>query len=125
MRVDGLRPYRTEVKLLGMKRELIALILVVLVGLQGSMAAFASSSPLMSPDCEVAVTTQGHGSQDSCCPNGQQSMSCCIDLCLSTALATTFPVAMTLSTQGAVLPLARPTIFCSRGDSPLIRPPIL
>jgi hypothetical protein len=108
-----------------MKRELIALILMIAIGLQGSMAAFASISPSMSTDCQTAATAHSDASQDSCCPKGQHAMSCCLDLCLSTVGVTEPPIVLALFTAPAELQVAKASIFSSRGDSPLIRPPIL
>jgi hypothetical protein len=108
-----------------MKRELIALILILASGLQGSLAAFAASSPLMSTECQTTAVAHSDASQDSCCPKGQGAMSCCLDLCLSTVGTTVSPVALAWFAPPAVLLAIKPSIFTSRGDSPLIRPPIL
>jgi hypothetical protein len=108
-----------------MKRELIALTLILAIGLQGSLAAFAASSPLMSADCQTTAVAHSDASQDSCCPKGQRAMSCCLDLCLSTVGATVSPIALAWFAPPAVLLAIKPSIFTSRGDSPLIRPPIL
>jgi hypothetical protein len=108
-----------------MKRGLIALILMIAVGLQGSMAAFASTSPRMSSDCQTTAMTHSDASQDSCCPKGQRAMNCCLDLCLSTGGATVSPIVLALFAAPAELQAATSSIFASRGDSPLIRPPIL
>jgi hypothetical protein len=108
-----------------MKRELIVLILMIAFGLQGSMAAFAATSPLMSTDCQTTATAHSDALQDSCCPKGQRAMSCCLDLCLSTVGATVSPIALRWFSPPAKLLAAKPSIFSSRGDSPLIRPPIL
>jgi hypothetical protein len=109
----------------GMKRELIALILILVIGLQGSMAAFASTSPLKSTDCQTTAMAHADASQDTCCPKGQRAMSCCLDLCLSTLGATVSPTALALIATPAKLQAVNSSIFISRGDSPLIRPPIL
>lgn len=122
---DSLLRLDAPVKLCGMKRELIALVLMLVIGLQGSVAAFASTSPLMSSDCQTTAIAHSHAAQDSCCPKGQRAMSCCLDLCLSSVGATMTPIAVTLICAPATLKAAKPPIFFSRGDSPLIRPPIL
>jgi hypothetical protein len=108
-----------------MKRELIALILILAIGLQGSLAAFAATSPLMSTDCQSTVATHADAAQDSCCPKGQHAMSCCLDLCLSTVGTIVSPVALSWFDQPSEALATKPAIFSSRGDSPLIRPPIL
>jgi hypothetical protein len=108
-----------------MKRALIALILMLAIGLQSSVAAFASTSPLMSADCQTTAMIHADASQDSCCPKGQRAMSCCLDLCLSTLGATVSPKVLALFATPVKLRAANPSIFFSRGESPLIRPPIL
>jgi hypothetical protein len=108
-----------------MKRELIALILMLAIGLQGSMAAFAATSPLMSSDCQTTATAHADAAQDSCCPKGQHAMSCCLDLCLSTVGTIASPMALTWFDRPSEAVATKPAIFSSRGDLPLIRPPVL
>jgi hypothetical protein len=108
-----------------MKRQLVAVILMLVIGLHGSLAAFAATSPLMSADCQTTAISASAVSQDSCCPKGQHALSCCLDLCLSTVGATVSPVASTWFARSAPVLPAKSSIFSSRGDSPLIRPPIL
>jgi hypothetical protein len=120
VRRDGLRRFVVPVKLQGMKRELVVLILMIAIGLQGSLAAFAATSPLMSTDCHTTTTAQ-----DSCCPNGQHAMRCCLDLCVSTiGAAVAPPIPLDWFAPSAPVMAARTSIFSSRGDSPLIRSPI-
>jgi len=110
-----------------MKRQLIALIVMLAFGLQGSVVAFAGISPLMSTDCQTAAVSHSDASQDSCCPKGQHSMNCCLDACVGTvagAVTTTPQVLMRLG-SATLIPQFISTRFASRGDSPLIRPPIL
>jgi hypothetical protein len=108
-----------------MKRELVVLILMIAIGLQGSLAAFAATSPLMSTDCHTTTTALSDASQDSCCPKGQHAMRCCLDLCVSTiGAAVAPPIPLDWFAPSAPVMAARTSIFSSRGDSPLIRPPI-
>jgi hypothetical protein len=95
------------------------------IGLQGSVAAFAATSPLMSTDCQATAISHSVAPQDSCCPKGQRAMSCCLDLCLSIVGATVSPMALSWFIPPSEIPAAKPVTFSSRGDSPLIRPPIL
>jgi hypothetical protein len=106
-----------------MKREFTVLILMLVIGLQGSLAAFAATSPLMSTDCQSTAAVPSE--QDSCCPKGQHAMSCCLDLCLSTLGATVSPITLSWFDRPSNQLATKPAIFTSRGDSPLIRPPIL
>ena len=121
-----LRRLDVPVKLCQMKRGLIALILILAVGLQGSMVALAATSPLMSSDCQTAAIAHSDASQNSCCPKGQRAMSCCLDLCLSPVCAPMSPIAArTWFAPPLELLAIKSAIFSSRGDSPPIRPPIL
>jgi hypothetical protein len=121
----GLRRFVVPVMLCRMKRELFALILVLAIGLQGSVAAFAATAQLMSTDCQTTAMAHSGASQDSCCRQGQRAMSCCLDFCLSTVGAAVSPMALTWFISPSELLAAKRAIFSSRGDSPLIRPPIL
>ena len=110
-----------------MKRQLIAFIVMLAIGLQGSVVAFAGISPLMSTDCQTAVVAHSDASQDSCCPKGQHTMSCCLEACVGTVAgaATTMPQALNWLGTPTLVPQFLSIRFSSRGDSPLIRPPIL
>jgi hypothetical protein len=110
-----------------MKRQLITVIVMLAIGLQGSVAAFAGISPLMSTDCQSAVVLHSVASQDSCCPKGQHTMGCCLVACVGAVAgaATTMPQALNWLGSATLAPLFISTRFSSRGDSPLIRPPIL
>jgi hypothetical protein len=110
-----------------MKRQRIALIVMLAIGLQGSVVAIAGISPLMSTDCQTAVISHLDASQDACCPKGQHTVSCCLEACAGSvagAIAIT-PQALNWHGHATLLPQFRMTHFSSRGDSPLTRPPIL
>jgi hypothetical protein len=113
------------VKLCCMKRQLVSLILIFAICLQGSVAAFAATAPLMSTDCQATATDHSGAPQNSCCPKSHRAMSCCLDLCLSTVGAVVSPMALTWFIPPTELQASKPAIFSSRGESPLIRPPIL
>jgi hypothetical protein len=110
-----------------MKRQLIAILVMLVIGLQSSVVAFAGISPLMSTDCQTAANSHSDASQDSCCPKGQRTMSCCLEACAGTiaGAVTTTTQALNWHVHATFLPQFRSTHFSSRGDSPLIRPPIL
>jgi len=110
-----------------MKRQFIAIIVMLAIGLQGSVVAFAGISSLMSTGCQTAANSHPDASQDSCCPKGQHTMSCCLEACAGTVAGAAPVMAPALNWHGhaALLPQFRTTYFSSRGDSPLIRPPIL
>jgi hypothetical protein len=122
---DSLLPTSTGIKVCGMQRQLVVLILLLAIGLQGSVAAFAMTSPVMSPDCQTSAISHSGMSQDSCCPRGQHAMSCCLELCLSNVAANLSPTAFNWYSRAAPALSALASNFSSRGDSPQIRPPIL
>jgi hypothetical protein len=110
-----------------MKRQLIAFIVMLAIGLQGSVVAFARISPLMSMDCQTPLVSHSGAPQDSCCPKGQHTMSCCLEACVGTVAGAvmTMPQALNWLGSATLIPQFLSTRFSSRGDSPLIRPPIL
>jgi hypothetical protein len=110
-----------------MKRQLIALVVMLTIALQGSVIAFAGISPLMSTDCQSAVVSHSDASPDSCCPKGRLTMGCCLEACVGTVAAavTTAPQVLNWLGSATLLPRFLATRFFSRGYSPLIRPPIL
>jgi hypothetical protein len=110
-----------------MKRQLIAIIVMLAIGQQGSVVAFAGISALMSTDCQTTVVSHSDASQDSCCPKGQHTMGCCLEACVGTVAGavTMVPQALNWLGSATLVPQFLSTRFSSRGDSPLIRPPIL
>jgi hypothetical protein len=124
---DNLPRRPSAVKLLYMKRQFIAVIAMLVIGLQGSVVAFAGISPLMSTNCQTAAISYSDASQDSCCPKGQRTMSCCIEACVGAVAgaATMTPKTLNWHAHATLLPQFRTTHFSSRLDSPLTRPPIL
>jgi hypothetical protein len=106
-----------------MKHQLVALILMLAVGLQGSVIAFAGAQ-LMQSDCQSTSDSQDFAHK-SCCPNGIHTAGCCQDACVAVMAMAASPVS--LAWYGGTAPAAqlRISTFFSRGDSPLIRPPIL
>lgn len=122
-----LLPPTSAVKLLNMKRQLVALIVMLAIALQGAAVAFAGVSPSISSDCQTAVVSHSATPQDSCCSKGQRTMSCCLETCMSTVAAAVATTPQMLDWVGfrTLVPQFLSTHFSSRGDSPLIRPPIL
>jgi hypothetical protein len=110
-----------------MKRQLIVAIVMLAIGLQGSVVAFARISPLMSTDCQTSLVSHSDASQDSCCPKDQHAMGCCLEACVGAVAGavTTTPQVLKWLGSSTLLPQFLSTRFSSRGDSPLIRPPIL
>ena len=110
-----------------MKRQLIVAIVLLATGLQGSVAAFARVCPLMPADSQTSAVSHSHASQDCCCPKGQHAMSCCLEACVCTVAGAVTTTAQALNWLGSatLVPQFQSKRFSSRGDSPLIRPPIL
>jgi hypothetical protein len=106
-----------------MKRQLIAIIVMLAIALQGSVVAFAGTSA----HCQIAGVSHAATSQDSCCPKGQHMMSCCLEACVGTVpgAVTTTPEVLIWLGFATLLPQTLSSQFSSRSDSPLIRPPIL
>jgi hypothetical protein len=114
-------PARCEGYLSLMKRQLIALIVILALGLQGSLVAFAASA--MVSDCTTSAASPD--TSKSCCPSGLHTASCCLDVCLATVAVTVSPASLVwYGRKDRALPF-HTAIFASHGDSPLIRPPIL
>lgn len=107
-----------------MKRQLIAVILLLALGLQSSLAAYSATWSLMSTDCQTMQNSQTDASHDSCCPKGQHAINCCLDLCFASVGITVFQAIFVWKGRSAPALAGRTSIFSSRGDSPLIRPPI-
>jgi hypothetical protein len=108
-----------------MQSRFAAFIAILVIGLQSSMGAFAAASPLTSMDCQSAAVAHSGASQDSCCSNGLRTMGCCQTACPTALGATASPASSVWYGRTApALPFLTMT-FASRGDSPLIRPPIL
>jgi hypothetical protein len=125
--MDDLLRAALAVKLLNMRRQLIALIVLIAIGLQGSVVAFAEISPLMTTDCQTAGIPHSAVCQDTCCPKGHHAVSGCLEGCVGTiaGAVTTTPQMLKWLGSATLLPQFLSIRFSSRGDSPLIRPPIL
>jgi hypothetical protein len=106
-----------------MKRQIIALLVILAIGLQGSVSALASAA--MQYDCTTAAVSQSDHPQKSCCPSGQHSPSCCLDACVIAVGISASPAFSIWHGLTAQTLQFRLMTFSSRGDSPLIRPPIL
>jgi hypothetical protein len=107
-----------------MKRQLIALIMILAIGLQGSLTAFAAGTPLMQSDCQTSADSQDIA-QKSCCPSGLHTAGCCQDACVAVIAIAASPASLAWYGRTAPPAQLRISTFFSRGDSPLIRPPIL
>jgi|SRR5882757_8480403 len=107
-----------------MTRQFVALILMLAIGLQGSLAAFAAGAPGQS-DCQTTAESHAGASHTSCCPSGSHMASCCLDACPTAVAVTASSAALVWHRRATSVLQLHTTTFSSRGDSPLIRPPIL
>jgi hypothetical protein len=104
-----------------MKRQAIAILVLLALVLQGSMAAFAFPSAGAGKACPMGISAS---SAKSCCAHHAHVTNCCLDECASI-------IAMPLATASLtwqafsqpVLPSEKAAL-ASRDDAPLIRPPI-
>jgi hypothetical protein len=115
---------RNRVKMERMKRQLIALLMILAIGLQVSVAAYAAAAPVMQSDCQSSAEYQ-NVSDNSCCPSGVHIANCCLDACMMTANVSLGSIPMIWSGHSVFDPQFEVSAFSSRGDAPLIRPPIL
>src|ERR1700678_4516766 len=101
-----------------MKHQLIAVIVMLAIGLQGSGIAFAGISGVMSADCQTALVSHSDASKDSCCPKGQHTMGCCLQACVVpvAGAVTTLPQMQTWLGSATLVPQFLSTKFSSRGD---------
>lgn len=109
-----------------MKRQLTALILMLAMGMQGSLVAFAAVQPLLQSNCQTS--TDGVAApHNSCCPGGgSHPASCCLNACLVAAAALpALPASLVSYSPPTPVRHFGTANFFSRGDAPLIRPPIL
>jgi hypothetical protein len=121
-KTSGLR--RPRLNFATMKPQLIAIIVMLALCLQGSHIAFAATSPLMPSECQSPSEPQSSISQ-SCCPRDLHTTSCCLDACLTAVGVTVSPTSLIWCSRTTPALPFHTAIFSSRGDSPLIRPPIL
>jgi hypothetical protein len=114
-----------RVKMSHMKRQLIALGMILAIGLQGSLVTFAAPVLLMQSDCQTSARGQ-HAADKSCCPS-VHTRNCCADACpAAAAVAIAFsPTSLICYSRSAPALRLGTSFFLSRGDTPLIRPPIL
>jgi hypothetical protein len=107
----------------GVKHRLIAWILLVALGMEGPLV-LAAIPTSMQHDCHGSTESRADTSRKPCCPSGAH-MSCCLDAGVLGLAIPMGPLSVAWHGHSAPLPTARNASFFTRGDSPLIRPPIL
>ena len=106
-----------------MKRQLIAILVLLALVLQGPMATFASPSARATGDKACPMGISG-SSAKSCCAHHAHVTSCCLDECASIiAMSLATPPLTWQAFSQPVLPSEKAAL-ASRDDAPLIRPPI-
>jgi hypothetical protein len=109
-----------------MKRPLLLWLILLAFSLQGSMAAFADVAPSMPSHCQTAADSHSMTSHKHCCRDGLHTADCCPDACAAVvAIPVSPPSSAAWFGRSVLIPQGRMTRFSTRGDSPLIRPPIL
>lgn len=94
-------------------RGLLVLMLLLIGGLQGLQASEYRPS-------EERTSRAQH----ACCPHAGAHASCCPDACASPAVIADSPgLSLWCAREGHLIAIEA-GIFASRGESPLIRPPI-
>jgi hypothetical protein len=106
-----------------MPRTVISIMLMLVIALQGSVAAFADIAPLRA-DCASAAESHLAAAHPTCCGSGSHAMNCCPDTCSPTVAIAASTAQFIWYGRSAPAVHFRTTSFSSRGDSPLIRPPI-
>jgi hypothetical protein len=100
-------------------RRLLVLVLLLIGGLQVLQASEYRTSR------ENQAGASHAGMPHSCCPNAGAHASCCPDACSSpAAIANSAEISLGCGRGDRVAALEAGA-FMSRGESPLIRPPIL
>src|ERR1019366_3789902 len=107
-----------------MQRPLFSIMLMLVIALPGSVAAFADIAPLRA-DCAFAAESPLAAAHHTCCDPGSHAMNCCPDSCAPTVAIAASIAPVIWYGRSAPAVHFRATSFSSRGDSPLIRPPIL
>lgn len=104
-----------------MRRQIIVLILMLAVCLQTAPVLFAAA-PQVPSERQTASQVR---TDNPCCPRGVHTASCCLGACLMAANIASGSLPSIWNGHSALDPQFQVSAFTSRGDVPLIRPPIL
>ena len=104
-----------------MRRQIIGLVLILAVCLQTAPVLFAAVRQMPS---ECQTVSEVH-SEKSCCPSGVHTTNCCLDACLMAGSVSAASLPLVWMGHSTFDPQFQGSAFSSRGDAPLIRPPIL
>ena len=107
-----------------MNRPLIALILIIALGMQGSLAAYALGPAPSGAECPMQYSTMdGAILSQHCCEQHSHGSLCCDAACVS-AVAGPAPHYVSFFAPVSSTPKSLAKPFLSRNDAPLVRPPI-
>ena len=104
-----------------MKRQVIAILLLLALVLQGPVVAFASPSAAAAQACPMGISDS---SAKSCCTHHAHVMSCCLDECASVIAVPVATAYLTWQSFSQPVLTSEKAALASREDAPLIRPPI-
>jgi len=108
-----------------MKRPLLLWLILLAFGLDGSMAAWAEVASSGLSHCQTSADSHSMSSHKHCCRGASHTADCCPDACAAVvALPVTTPSTAAWFGRSPLIPQGHVTCFSTRGDSPLIRPPI-
>jgi hypothetical protein len=107
-----------------MNRRVVALLLVVAIGLQGPILAYAAvATATMPAACQDALPGHGGNDSSSCCPQGLLPGVCCPGGLVLAGVGSA-PVAL-LALPSHLLPIASGSVpIATERPAPLLRPPI-
>jgi hypothetical protein len=108
-----------------MKRQLIALIALLSLVLQGATAALAMPLSGTGPACPMQMSNPAGGDLlQQCCTHHSHAVNCCIPGCAAALVIPASPLVVSARSPAHAAPPAPGTAFASRASAPLIRPPI-
>ncbi len=115
----------TRGKLAAMNRRFVALLVMLAIGLQGPILAYAvvANAKTMPAACAGHTLGQSGNDDSSCCPQGIAPGLCCAGGMVLTAIPSTLPTPPTLPSR--FVPCASGSVaFATERPIPLLRPPI-
>jgi hypothetical protein len=106
-------------------RRFIALLVMLAIGLQGPILAYAGVANAKTMPTTCAGHTPAHSGNDdsSCCPQGIAPGICCAGGMVLTGIPST-PVTRPAERLHLSPPASGPVAFATERPTPLIRPPI-
>jgi hypothetical protein len=104
-------------------RRFIALLVMLAIGLQGPILAYAGTVTEKPAGCADHTLVHGSNADSSCCPQGIAPGLCCAGGIVLTAVPSA-PVIRLAEPLRLSPPPSGPVAFATQRPTPLIRPPI-